>query len=74
MKSLGSLKCFNPVVFLLLIKIDIFLHKDLLHINILHQYLPVCLLNLIMNFVFSDEEPPLISVVYGGSGIYGYFE
>ena len=47
---------------------------DLLHINLLYQYLAVCLLNLIMYFVFSDPEPPLISVVYGGSGIYGYFE
>ena len=25
-------------------------------------------------FVFQDPEPPIINDLYGGSGMYGYFE
>ena len=41
--------------------------------DIFHQYLDDCLLIYNNLFVFSDLEPSIISILYGLSGIYGYF-
>ena len=62
MKALGSLKCFDPVISLLLIKNtkdiikDILLHKDVLHTNIIYQYLADYLLNSIMHLFFQIQN------------------
>ena len=45
------------------------------HTNIVHQYLSGRLLNSIMHFFFfPDLKPPIISILYGYSGIYGHFD
>ena len=66
MKALGSLKCFKPVISLLLIKNakdiikDILPHEDLLHTNIIYQYLAGCLLNSIMHLFYQIQNLLLI--------------
>ena len=74
MKALGLLKCFNPVLSLLLIKIWYFAsygssaYKYILSISC---WLFVKFVNA---FVFPDPQPPIINILYGWSGIYGYFK
>ena len=59
-KTLESLKCFNPVLSLLLIKNWYFFHMDLLHINIFDQYLADYFLNLIMHLFFQIQNLQLL--------------
>ena len=73
-KALGSLKCFNPVCSLLLIKnwyifsYGSFTYKYVLS---MFRWLSIKFKNA---FVFPDPEPPIINILYGWSGIYGYFK
>ena len=73
MKALGSLKCFSPVLSHLLIKhwylawYGSFAYKYILSMS---GWLFIKFDNA---FVFPDLEPPIISILYGSSGIYGHF-
>ena len=69
--ALGSLKCFNPMLFLLLIKNWYFVsYGSLAYKNILSvsRWLFIKFNNA---FVFPDPERPIISILYGWSGMYG---
>ena len=73
-KALGSLKCFNPLLSLLLIKnwylasYEALAYKYMLSIS---GWLFIILNNA---FVFLDPGPPIINILYGWSGTYIHFK
>ena len=73
-KTLGSLKCFNPMLSFFLIKnwylssYGSFAYKHILSIS---GWLFIKFSNA---FVFPDPEPPIINILYGWSEIYGQLE
>ena len=70
-KALGSLKCFNPVLSLLLIKNWYFSWYG----SFAYTYtLPISSWLFNNAFVFPDPEAPIINILYGWSKIYDHFE
>ena len=73
-KALGSWKCFNPVLSLLLIKnsyLDSYESLAYKYILSVSSWLCIKFNN---TFVFPDPEPPIISILYGWSGIFGHIK
>ena len=73
-KVFGSLKCFNPVLSLLFIK-NLYLAScgslAYKYISLISGWLFIKFNNA---FIFPDPEPPVISILYGQSGIYHHFK
>ena len=61
MKAFGSLKCFNPVLSLFYLKIDILLHMDLFAYKYTLSTSGWLFIKFNNAFAFPDAEPPIIN-------------
>ena len=73
MKSLGSLKCLNPIFSLLLIRNWCYVSNGSFAYKYILSIFGWLFIKVNNAFVFPDPEPPTISILYGWSRIYGHF-
>ena len=73
-KASGLLKCFNPVLSVLLIKNCYLASYGSLAYNFFSSISGSLFIKFINAFVFPDLEPPIINIPYRWFGIYGHFK